>query len=84
MELTYLQITAVASDSVLARVVTLLGARGARIVELRCSTTAANTTRISCLVETASGRGARVAAVIGRVVDVIGVEIGSARLSAPA
>lgn len=84
MELTDLRITAVGSDAVLARVVVLLNARGARIRELQCRTVPTGTTRISCTVETATGRGDRVAAAVARMVDVTDVEVGSARLVARA
>ncbi|GAA0631705.1 hypothetical protein GCM10009547_39440 [Sporichthya brevicatena] len=84
MELTDLRITAVDSDVVLARVVVLLNARGARIRELQCRTVGTGATRIACTVETANGRGGRVAAAVARMVDVTDVEVGSARLVAPA
>lgn len=85
MELTELEITAVSSETVLARVVVLIVARGGRIRELRCSDEPGGRTRIRCLVETATGRGDRLAATVGRAVDVTGVEVTgvrSARLSA--
>lgn len=88
MELTTLEITAVPTDVVLARVVTVLNARGARVRELRCSAGSpaapAGVTYIRCVVETAGGPE-RVVAALTRVVDVTGVEVvvpGSARLSA--
>ena len=83
MELTDLRITAVGSDAVLARVVVLLNARGARVRELQCRTVPTGATRIACTVETANGRGGRVAAAVARIVDVTDVEVGSARLVAP-
>ncbi len=82
MELTALKITAATSDALLARVVVLLGSRGARIRELRCSSEPGGGTRIWCLVETTGGRGDRLATTVARVVDVISVETSSAPASA--
>ena len=84
MEITTLDITAARSDAVLARIVVLLGARGGRIRELRCSSEPEGATRVWCVVETAPGRGNRLAATVARVVDVISVETSSVPKPAPA
>ena len=73
-ELTTLQITAVASDSVLTRVVVLLGTKGARVRDVRCTVEPAGLACIWTVVETAPGRGSRLVAMLERVVDVLYVE----------
>lgn len=78
MELTTLEITTVASDSVLPRVVMVLSARGARIRELGFGTASngvPGATRIHCLIESAPGRSRRLAGAVARLVDVTHVEI---------
>ena len=72
-ELTVLQITAVASDSVLSRVVVLINSRGGRVHELRWNVEPTGFARISCLVETRPGRADHLAAVLSRVVEVTSV-----------
>ncbi len=74
-ELTVFQLTAVASDSVLARVVVLITARGGRVHELRWDTGPSGFARLDALVETRPGRAGHLAAVLSRVVEVTRVEI---------
>jgi acetolactate synthase regulatory subunit len=74
-ELTVLQITAVASDSVLARVVVLLGAKGAVVRDLRCSAEPSGPVSIRARVETASDRAGRLALTLARLVDVVSVDV---------
>jgi hypothetical protein len=78
-ELTGLVIRAVASDTVLARVVVLIAGAGGRVRELRWEVEPSGSGCVHCLVETAPGRGGRVAAALSRVVDVLSVEVAEDR-----
>lgn len=70
-----LQIMTEDSATVLARVVVILGGRGARIRELCFRPEPEGGNRIECLVEAAPGRAVSLAAALARCVDVTSVRV---------
>jgi hypothetical protein len=82
-ELTSFRIDTVASDVVLARVVVLFGAKGARVHELRWAVDGTGLGRITGVVETAPGRARLLPGALSRLVDVLDVQVGAPRCAAP-
>lgn len=68
-------ITAVASSTALARVIVLVGSKGARIAQLSYWVAADGLARISGVVITRPGRGDLLVGALARLIDVLGVEV---------